>query len=391
MNRMSPRATMSVACAGIFALGLITAALGPALPNLASLTGSTLSAMGGIFTALFLGALLAQVATGPINDRFGPRPVLMGGLLLLAAGTVGLTLSRSLAATLALTVVAGLGHGAADVGFILLVPRLFLARSVSAMNLLAFFFGAGAVAGPAVASVSLRLMDSALPALWLGAAVVALGVPLVPALSTGTTASQPISAGPGAAPGSPLASPLLWALGGLLLVYVGVENAIGGWTTTYLELTTGMAVASAALATSGFWGALTAGRMLGAALGERLAPSRLLLTSLAGALAGGALLVFSGGNAVLSIGAILLLGLSFGPIYPTAVAITSDQFTPNAGTATSAVVALGSLGGMLIPAVQGVLIDRQGAPAGAWLVLACTAAMLLLKAGQKRPISPNVG
>jgi len=35
MNRLSPRATMAVSCTVFLALGLITAALGPALPDFA--------------------------------------------------------------------------------------------------------------------------------------------------------------------------------------------------------------------------------------------------------------------------------------------------------------------------------------------------------------------
>ncbi len=42
-------------------------------------------------------------------------------------------------------------------------------RSTAALNLVNVFFAVGAVAGPFVASLTLRWWGSALPALWLGA------------------------------------------------------------------------------------------------------------------------------------------------------------------------------------------------------------------------------
>ena len=77
MNKLSAHGTMASSCARFFALGVLTAALGPALPDLAARSGGDLASVGAVITALFLGALVSLLGAGPLNDRLGPRPVLL--------------------------------------------------------------------------------------------------------------------------------------------------------------------------------------------------------------------------------------------------------------------------------------------------------------------------
>lgn len=380
MKAFQARGTMAASCLSFFALGLITGAIGPTLPDLAANTSSSLAAVGGVFTALFLGALLMQTVAGPLNDRIGQRPVLFVGLALLAVGTLGILTSHSLALMLGCAVVAGLGHGAVDVSTNVLVAEVFADRSAAALNLLNVFFGVGAVAGPAIAGLSLRIWGTALPALGLGTALLLLQAPLVPLLAIPPRHAHAEAHERGAAV---YRSPLLWMLGALILLYVGLETGIGGWTPTYLERTTPLDAATAALVTSGFWLALTGGRMIAVLLGARLSAYTLLLISLGGAVVGGALLAFSTGDALLSATAVLLIGLCFGPIFPTALAITTANFPRAPGAAASVVVALGSIGGMLIPWSQGVLLERSGPSASALFIAAGLLAMLALHFGRR--------
>jgi fucose permease len=372
---------MILACLCFLSLGIAISAIGPALPELAARTGSSLEALGGVFSAIFLGALVAQLAAGPLSDRLDQRLVLLAGMALFALGTAGYLLSRSLPLTLACAALAGLGQGALVIGNNLLVARVFADRSTAALNLLNVFFGIGDVVGPALAGLALRGWGSAIPALWLGAALIMLPAGLLPRL--GRLAPAPARA-ERSRHGPPIyRAPLLWALGLLVLVYVGTEISMSGWTATYIQRTTTFDAAAGALVTAGFWLAITVGRVLGALLGARMAPNRLLLICLIGALFGGALLALSVGRPLATIAAVLLLGLSFGPIYPTALALTADGFPDRPGTAVSLVSALGSLGGMLLPWLQGNLLVRGGPLAGALLVAAATLAMLALHSGRQ--------
>jgi fucose permease len=108
----------------------------------------------------------------------------------------------------------------------------------------------------------------------------------------------------------------------------------------------------------------------------------LLRLSLAGALAGAVLLAISPGNAALTVVAVILIGFCFGPIFPTALSIVTATFRRAPGTAASVVVAMGSLGGMLLPWIQGALLESRGPSSSTLLVAAGALAMLALELGR---------
>jgi len=360
MTANSKRLVLILACLVFFALGGVTAALGPALPDLADNASVELAVIGSLFTGVFLGALVAQMAAGPLTDRLGQPRVITLGVIILSAGTFLLTFSRSLPLTLGFAFLAGLGHGAVDLAGNVWIARVFNTRSLSALNLLNFFFGLGAFAGPAAASLSLRAWGSALPALWISAGIPLALIPFL--IKAGNEPPTPLRA-PSEAAGSPprglYASPVLWALGLVVLIYVGTENGIGGWTTTYMQRTTPLPVETAALVTAGFWLALTAGRMASTALGLRVSPRTLLSVSLLGSVCGGALLVFGRGNITLTTAAVLWTGFCFGPVYPTVMAILTSIFHTSPGKAVGVAASMGSVGGMLLPWLQGILLESS--------------------------------
>jgi fucose permease len=375
MTGQTPRshkpAILAVSCATFFGLGLFTSSLGPNLPELSRITASSLATLGTIFTAMYLGSGLSQLAAGPLNDRLGQRPGLLMGLALCALGVVGIATSHSLAFTVASGLLAGVGAGAMIISANVLVAEVFASRSVPALNVLNIFFGVGAITGPAIAGLLLKTIGTGVPMLWVAAVVFLFVVPFVARLA--------IPRGVAHAAGAPAVNsravyrtPLLWALGALLLMYVGTELGMNGWTTTYLDRSTTMGPDTAALVTAGFWLALTSGRVTAALLGAKLSSTALLLMSVGGALLGGLLLATSTGNAPLSVLATVLIGLCFGPIFPTAIAITTASFRGAPGKAVSAAAAMGSVGGMVLPWLQGVVIEGSGPRASAVQVAICT-------------------
>jgi FHS family glucose/mannose:H+ symporter-like MFS transporter len=323
-----------------------------------------------------------------LGDRLGQGFVLVGGLVLLALGVAGLSFSTSLPLTLAAVCLAGLGHGSSDLSSLVLAAERYKDRSVSALNLIGLLFGAGAFAGPAFAGVADRLWGSTLPALWLGLAGVILLLPfafiqtrrdkLATAIDKDAAQRAEESAeGFRAKARKVLSNPLVWALGALLIVYVGAENAMGGWTAEYVKQTTGAALAVAALAASLFWLALAGGRLLAAAFGTRLKPNAVLGAGIVLALIGAGLLAASTGRLALSLVAIALVGAGYGSIYPTAFAMAAAAAPEAPGSATSIVAALGSLGGMVFPWAQGLILVGWGTGAAALFMLALGFLMLL--------------
>ena len=216
---------------------------GPTLPNLASNTASSLATIGAIFSAIFLGGLITQLGGGPLNNRVGQRPVMLTGIVLMALGACGIASSHALPLMLACAVVMGMGRGAISISAHLLIARVFAARSAAALNILNVFYGVGAVAAPAIAGLALRTWGSALLVLWIGAALLLAQVPLILRLAPLPRLGRHREAGEREA--SPLRSALLWICGALLLIYVGSETGVGGWTPTYLARTTALGTATA--------------------------------------------------------------------------------------------------------------------------------------------------
>ncbi len=376
MKKTQSTGVLALGCISFLGLGMITAAIGPSLPDLARHAGSSLSSVGSVFSGLFFGALAVQILTGYLLDRIGARLIMVVSLLVLGACLGLMTWASTIFLIVLLSVFAGLGHGAVDVCLNVSVSNAFPQRRAASLNLLNVFFGLGAIIGPSVASLSLRLWGTALPALWLGAGSQLLLTPffffLMPQQKTAAHSSE-AKAGRAAI----FASPILWVMAALILIYVGVENGMGGWVSTYMQQTIGLNAANAALTASAFWLALTAGRLLAAGLGLRISATRLLQISLLAALAGALTLVLGSGSGVVSIIGILLLGLGFGPVFPTVIAKATAVFTTASGAAASLIVGSGSLGGMLIPWLQGVVLEKSGPSSAILLTLSGCLGMLV--------------
>ena len=354
MTNTHRRTTLIASCMVFLTFGFISAAFGPLLPELAARTGVGLALVGSVFTAAFLGGLCSSLAGGPLSDRIGQRRVLLGAVTLYAVGVLGIISARSLPALLAATLVSGFGTGSIDVCTNVLIARTFPERSVSALSLLNVFFGVGAVLGPAAAGLCLSLWSTAIPTLWVGLGMLLICLPAL-YLSGGREPAVRRTL-PREAALDVYRSPLLWMLGAMLLLYVGVETAVGGWTPTYLTMTTPLKLETAALVTSGYWLALTGGRLLSTGLGTRLSAHSVVSLCLAGCLIAAPVMLFSVGMTLVSIFGVLLLGLSFGAIFPTVFAIIAGAFPRGPGTAGSIGTAMGSVGGLSLPPIMGVLL-----------------------------------
>jgi fucose permease len=400
------RRVIAVASATFFAAGISTASLGPALPELARNANAQLATLGAVFTVLYGGGLVSQLVTGAIVDRVGHRPVLVAGPALAGVGMIGIVAGPSLAVVLAAGFLMGLGYGALIVGANLVVADTFEDGGAGELNLTNVFFGVGAIAGPAAIGVLLATLGTSLPVLWAAAGVLflvsasafALHLPWKGRRASGHRGGEP--GGPVATPSrrgalrSLLTSPLMWIFGLILLLYVGNEGAMGAWLATYLGETAGTPLDQGALATSGFWLALTAGRLLAAVASTRLDAPRLLLVSICGALAGGVGLVLGVGSAPVTIAAAIVLGLSFGPIYPTTIALVAIRFPTGTGTVAGVVMTLGSLGGAVLPWLYGILILQVSPLAGIVLIPISVTVMLGLWAAARhlgwRPVARPV-
>lgn len=385
MATLSRGWTLALVCGVYIGAGLCLSSVGPSLPALAANIGRDVAAVGAQFTAFSIGVVAVQLAAAPLGQRFGQRTVLGWGALLLGLGILGESLSTSFALLLACALLGGLGFGCVLAAGVLLAAALFAERSTSVLNLVNVFFGVGSILGPLVAGVARARLDAPQLAMMLGAGVLLLLAPgLYWAADTVRRGAAPEAAAP-----LPVPWGLVLLLGLLLAAYSGTEIAVGGWAAIYLEASAAMAPAQAALAVSGFWLALTAGRGLGALLGLRLGARTLLAGALALLAVAAGLLLAALGNGPLSVVALVLFGLACGPVFPTLMAFVAAS-SHGRGAATSLALGVGNMGAGVLPPLLGVVLSESGPRAGALLLLGAAVAMLALfslvsLAGARRP------
>lgn len=142
---------------GVIALVSLTAfealALTTVMPTIAhELDGESLYAMA--FTATLAAGIVSIVWSGNLADRRGPRPPLVIGLVLFAAGLVGAGLAPTMHVLIAARVVQGLGAGMTSTALYVVVTRVYPQRLHTAI--LAGFSAAWVVpslVGPLIAGL----------------------------------------------------------------------------------------------------------------------------------------------------------------------------------------------------------------------------------------------
>jgi FHS family Na+ dependent glucose MFS transporter 1 len=354
-------------------LGLDMSVIGPTLNNLAEQTGSTLGEIGMIFFLGAGGVSLGTLLGGWTLDRtsgrlvLGAAQILSGSLLFLVPHV------RWYVLLLALFVVKGIAGGVVGTGANTLIQWTHGAKAGPYVNALHFFFGLGAFLSPfllglllsagAVYSNVYTLL--ALFDISVGAAVLfRLSPPQPPQMAhreAGATGTQ-----------RSYLAPIVVAAMLFLFFYVSAEITFGGWLYTY-AVKLGLAdAARAAYLTSLFWLAFTLGRLISIPVAVRFSSAPVLLAALTGSAAFLVLLVVFPASPEVMWLSVAGIGFSMAPTWPSGynLAVQSIHLTARLG----AVIMLGdSIGGMVLPGLTGLFMERAGAGAMTKLVLASMA------------------
>jgi len=363
------------AATGIFVFGIVMAVLGTlfGLPEMRARLRIDLAQQGSVFLLLFLGILLATLVAGPVIDAIGNKLILVASSILVAAGMAGLAYAHSFGGAAIPAVLLGLGGGGLNTSTNVLVSDLYGEKRGPMLNLLGIFYGVGALCIPLLAAVIAGHFAIAPQLLFCAVLAGACALLFLAMYFPPASAPQSFSWREAL---QVARYPGVLVLGFLLFCQSGDEASIGGWTSTYVGAA-GLGARTATLILAGYWAALMAGRLAVSGLLKFVGKRQLVLASGVGALTGAAILLTNRSEGMLVAG-VLVIGLSYAGVFPTALAIAGDSYRKMAGTVFGLLFAIALLGGMSFPWAVGQISQAFGVRFGMVVPLVGAAAICIL-------------
>jgi fucose permease len=359
--------------------------LGPLLPGLIQRWHIQDAQAGTLFTANFAGQFCgAWFATRNL------RASILYGSAITAAGCIALAWVGFGSAHIALFCT-GLGLGAGLTAGNVIAGTAVPAARARLIAILNVVWGLGAIACPVLVRLSsaagIQYFFFATAAFLAITSLVAIVIPspstslslslspspMQPAEQFATT-SPPASRAPSIQQRLPLPPLPLFVFGAAIFLYIGVENALGGWLPSY-AVRTNPAIHASSIAIY-FWIAELTGRILVTVLMTLVGEAALYRICLALLILTQILLCANAHISVTGIVALTVLGaLSLAPIYPLIVSFLLARTGNHARL--GALFATASFGGATLPWLTGVLSTQFHSLRTGFLVPVAGAALLL--------------
>lgn len=267
-------------CVGIFALGQFHRASGAVFsPILMERFDASAATIGGLVSAMFLATVIAQTPFGALLDRFGPRFVVAGCMLLIAAGAAVFALGETFEALLASRIMIGVGAASMGAASHVIIARAFPARDFGYISgLVVTLGGVGGILGSYPLSVALERLPWALVFGAVAALTVGLTLAILTAIRGEGPAPEPAE---GALRGGYLTllrnAEFLKILTLAIVTWAPITAISGLWGGPYLQNALGLSAETAgAVLSLMFVMTLSAGYVFGA-LDRRMSSRRTLI------------------------------------------------------------------------------------------------------------------
>lgn len=326
--------------AGFFASGIATVLIGQVLPILAARFSLNDQQSGNFFPAQFAGSLIGTFLT----NRFGKRHrflaatylgcfAMAGGLLLLNLGSFELCLLGFL--------VNGIGIGLTLPSINMLILELSPNRAATALSVLNFFWGFGAILSKPFIDTFGSGLSILLPTSVLAAVLASIGILLL--LSPGGIEPRPSESVGDESEAQPIwTNPVAWMIAGFNFVHVGFESAIGGWLATYTQrVAQGEPVAFQPIVI--YFVFFVIGRGTAPVFFRFLDENKMLALCLVVVLAGMIVILGAGTVAMLGVGA-AIAGFGTAAVFPTNMSRFTQTFGPTASRRAMPFFICGTLG-----------------------------------------------
>ncbi|MEV0639081.1 MFS transporter [Streptomyces sp. NPDC050619] len=357
-------------------------------PDVRDQLGLSTGQMGLVLFGLSVGSMIGILCSGRFVSRFGTRPVIALGTVLIIAGTVVIGVSSAVPSAPLVTAglcLFGAGMGGGEVAINVDGADVERITGTAVLPTLHGCFSLGTVIG---GSAGMAATAAAVPVHWhlTVVALVATGI-LVYALravpaGVGISAA-PSTPGPGQVRGQARRSkPQVWKdrklllIGAIVLAMALAEGAANDWLPLLMVDGHGLDAAMGSLVFVGFAAAMTLGRFSGRFFLSRFGRAAVVRASAVSGAVGLLLVIFSD-NAAVAATAVLFWGLGASLGFPVALSAAGDS-GPDQTARVSLVAIIGYVAFLVGPPALGFLGDHYGLRSAMVVVLVFVASAIFI-------------
>ncbi|MEU5324479.1 MFS transporter [Streptomyces sp. NPDC021056] len=357
-------------------------------PDVRDQLGLSIGQMGLVLFGLSVGSMIGILCSGRCVSRFGTRPVIALGTLLIIAGTVVIAVGSAVPSASLVTAglfLFGAGMGGGEVAVNVDGADVERITGTAVLPTLHGCFSLGTVVG---GSAGMAATAAAFPVSWhltvIALIATAMLVHALRAIPAGIGISAATST-PGPSP-SPVpgqrAKPQVWRdrklllIGAIVLAMALAEGAANDWLPLLMVDGHGLDAAMGSLVFVGFAAAMTLGRFSGTFFLSRFGRAAVVRASaISGAI--GLLLVIFSDNSVVAATAVLFWGLGASLGFPVALSAAGDS-GPDQTARVSLVAIIGYFAFLVGPPALGFLGDHYGLRSAMVVVLVFVASAILI-------------
>ena len=363
------RATLFV----FFVSGASSVLMGNLMPFLRETYDISYAQAGFLLSLPSWGNIASIFITGYLPTYIGRRKSVLLTAMWMAVAFLIITLGFGGAGALAVAcVMIGIARGGNTNFSNTMMSTLPGKKSAIGYNLLHGAFAMGAVLSPLALIACTRGNDSGWKLMTAGITVLCL-VQLTVYLRMNLPAEN-ITKSIRSVDRSFLKNKNFWLGAAILFFYISTEYAIVNWLVTYFKDTGILNAEVSQLMSSLLWVVIFIGRMIGAALVGKVSRKIILVVDGVGLLVFFLLVFFSRSQLPIFIG-IMGVGLFMATIYTSALALGTERIKGN-DLGVSTMILVGTTGGIITPAVVGMVAEKAGIQMGMGVVVAVTVLLL---------------
>ncbi|GCE22865.1 MFS transporter [Dictyobacter kobayashii] len=358
--RLSFRLQVGLAFLIFILIGANDGAGGVLIPSMGIHYSINKSTVSLTFFFSTIGYLLASLNSGVLIRRLGTRRFLWLGAIIFMLSLFMLSLTPPFLLFACCLLPLGFGVSMLDIGLNAYVASL--PRSTVLLNYLHAFYGCGALLGPLVASsfLALQLPWNGVYLVWaIFCLLILLGIIAIFKNQPASPQEHPEDVGKNLL-WSILKLRLTWIFAFFLFCYVGLEIVVGTWIYSFLTEQRHVFTLYAGWMASGYWLGLAVGRLVLGSFAQRIGEKRAIQLCVIGVMIGLALVWLLPIDTMAAFG-LFLTGFCLGPIFPTAIALTSQVVSSNRlATSIGFEVSMGCVGGAFLPWIAGNMAQFFG-------------------------------